>query len=1167
MKSWSCWASASRVFALFGLFLAVAGTTHAQSIYGGIRGIVTDQQGAIIAAAKVTLTETATGASRSLITSDSGEYNFSSVTPGNYLLAVEAPGFKKGEVKGILIATQQFITLDVKLEVGQVTESVLVTEDVPLIETANASQGQVIDRQKLIDLPNLGRNPFMFSRLAPNVQQVGNPAYARMQDQSGSSQISIAGGPVRGNNYLLDGVAITDMLNRAIIIPSLEAVQEVKVQANTYDAEIGRSGGGMFNTYLKSGGNTFHGAAGGYWRQTDWLANSFFANRAGRPRTDQPFRNYYASFGGRVWIPKVYDGKNRTFFWLTAEGYRDTQANAGITSVPTQAERNGDFSQSRINAGGPVRLIFDPLTTDANGVRQPFAGNIIPASRINPVGRAVAATFPVPTQAAAFHGAPNMPYTAKLPSVADQRAAKFDHRFTEWFSANLSYLRYNSLEPGETWFPDRISTPEQWRLDRKVDTTQVNATMTLNPTTVLAVRYGYNRFPNYSFQLSQGFDPGTLGFNSGFVRAIPSPTFPRVAFQNFYTGTAMGTTSNALVVPNSRNVHGMLSKFVGRHSLKFGADYRLIRVSGADFGNSAGSFGFNDQFTRADFLRGDARSGSDLASLLLGHPADATGFVPTTLHNFAKYTSAFVHDDIRINPNLTVNIGLRWERETGLGERNNNIIVGFNRNALNSISQVAGIPTRGAVVFAGQNGAPTTVQNPNLNKLSPRLGVAYKLNQKTTIRAGYGIFWAPQTAQGGVYLPEGFTASTQPLTSLDGGRTPNPATNLSAVFSGGLDRPVGRALGDQTGIGKGMTIFDPAARSPFVQQFSVDIQRELPFGVALAVAYVGSRSHDLTINSAAININQVEPRHFGLGSAGLARAVPNPYFQRGGVAGLAGATVSQAQLLRPFPAFGNLNFQFSDYGRARYDSLAVRAQKRLSQGLTFLWAWTYSKNLDNVAGGPGNNLNGGAVAPQDPYNLEREWGLSNIDATHRNSLALSYDLPFGKGKPILGGVNRFADAVVGGWSVNAAGVINGGFPLQIRQANNNSVIFAASQRPNATGVDPFAGGSMSQWTDGANGTFYLNRAAFSVAPALTFGNVSRTISTRGLGQNSWDLSLFKTFSITEVVKFQLRLEALNAFNTPMFRAPIVDLNSASFGAITSQANFPRMLQVGIRGYF
>ncbi|MDX2060607.1 MAG: TonB-dependent receptor, partial [Gemmatimonadales bacterium] len=549
---------------------------------------------------------------------------------------------------------------------------------------------------------------------------------------------------------------------------------------------------------------------------------------------------------------------------------------------------------SLISAGGAVRPIFDPLTTDANGVRQPFAGNRIPANRISPIGRAIAATFPSPTQAAAFHGAPNMAYTGQLPSTADQKAAKIDHRFTDWFSANISYLRYSSLEPGETWFPDSISSPEQWRLDRKVDTTQINTTMTLNPTTVLAVRYGYNRFPNYSFQLSQGFDPASLGFNSGFVRAIPSPTFPRVAFQNFYSGTAMGTNSNALVVPNSKNVHGMLSKFVGRHSLKFGADYRLIRVSGADFGNSAGNFTFNDQFTRADFLRGDARSGSDVASLLLGYPADAVGFVPSTLHNFANYTSAFVHDDIRINPNLTINIGLRWERETGLAERNDNLIVGFDRSVLNSISQASGVPTRGAVMFAGQNGARTTVQNPNLNKLSPRLGVAYKLNAKTTIRGGYGIFWAPQTAQGGVYLPEGFTASTQPLTSLDGGRTPNPATSLGTVFSAGLDRPVGSALGDQTGIGKALTIFDPNARSPYVHQFSVDVQRELPFGIALAVAYVGSRSTDLTINSAAININQVEERHFGLGSAGLARAVPNPYFQRGGVAGLAGATVSQA---------------------------------------------------------------------------------------------------------------------------------------------------------------------------------------------------------------------------------------------------------------------------------
>ena len=1126
--------------------------------------MITDASGAAIPTVKVTLVDEGTAAARSAVTASDGEYTFSSIVPSSYTLTAEGAGFKKFERRGVIIGTQQFLTVDVKLELGQVTDSVLVTEQVPLIETSNASQGQVIDRQKLVDLPNLGRNPYMFSKLAANVQQVGNPGYARMQDQSGSSQISISGGPVRGNNYLVDGVAITDMSNRAIIITSLEAVQEMKVQANTYDAEVGRSGGGMFNVFLKSGSNDYHGSLGGYMRQTDWLANTFFNNRSGTPITEQPFRNYMGSFGGAIKIPKIYNGKDRTFFFATFEGYRDTQAVSGVTAVPTLAERSGDFSKS-LTSSGALRLIYDPLTTAADGTRTPFAGNIVPASRLSSIGLAIASTFPTPVTTARFYGDSNMPYAAQLPSKADQKTIKLDHRFTSWWNASVSYMRYNSLEPGETWFPTSISSPQQWRLDRRVDATAINNTIMVNSSTVLAVRYGFNRFPNYGYQKSQNFNVATLGLNPNFVKDIPSPTFPSVSYQNFYPGDNMGTNNNFNYVPFSRNLHGMLSKYVGRHNFKFGGDFRRLSLSGADYGNSAGTFAVTTGYTQKNYLSADG-SGSDLASLLLGYPSSASGFIPSKMNEYINYVSAFFQDDFRINPKLTINYGIRWERETGLQEKANQLIVGFDRNALNTISTASSVPTRGAVQFAGVNGARSYTGNPNLNKLSPRLGVAYQLNPKTTLRGGYGIFWAPAFAYGSPYMAEGFTATTQPLASTDGGAT--PTLTLANAFSTGLDKPVGSTLGDQTGIGKALTIMDPNSKSTRVQQFSFDVQRELPFGIAMSVGYVGSRTANLTLTSSAINVNQVESRYFGLGASGLAAKVANPYFGKGGLNAIGTSTVSQAQLLRPFPAFGNLNLSFSDYGKAQYDSMVFKAQKRFSQGLTFLYSWTYSKNYDNVAGGAGNYLNAGNASPQNPYDTNSEWGLSYLDATNRSSLAVTYDLPFGKGKYFMSSSNRWMDYAIGGWAVNSASVFNGGFPLQITQSsNNNSVIFAASQRPNATGVSPSAGGSESQWIDGVNGTYYINSSAFSAAPALTFGNVSRTIGLRTLRQVNFDMSVFKNFAITERFKAQFRAEALNAMNTPMFRAPNTSYGSSSFGRITSQANFPRMLQLGIRLYF
>jgi len=376
-------------------------TGSAQSAFGNLRGSVVDQGGASIASAKVTLLEESTGVTRSAVSSAAGEYVFANITPSTYTIIVEQAGFKKVERKGINVGTQQFVTADLKMEVGDVTQSIMVTEESPLLETATASQGQVVDRQKLIDLPNLGRNPFMMSRLSPTVAQVGNPAYNRMQDQSGSSQITINGGPIRGNNYLIDGIPITDFANRAVIIPSLEAVEEVKVQYSTYDAEMGRTGGGMFNTLLKSGGNTYHGALIGYIRNTEWMGNNFFNNRNNIKRQEQPNRTYAGSFGGKVWIPKVYDGTNKTFFWVGFEGYRDTQAATLDAYAPTAAERTGDFS------GRPGTVIYDPQST-VNGVRNAFPGNIIPANRIDPVGRGIAATYAQPTRTVSTYGAANI---------------------------------------------------------------------------------------------------------------------------------------------------------------------------------------------------------------------------------------------------------------------------------------------------------------------------------------------------------------------------------------------------------------------------------------------------------------------------------------------------------------------------------------------------------------------------------------------------------------------------------------------------------------------------------------------------------------------------------------------------------------------------------------
>jgi hypothetical protein len=1123
---------------------------YAQSYYGGVRGAVLDQNGGAIGGAKVTLIDPGSNTQRAALTTAVGEFLFSEVIPATYTIVAEAPGFKKFENSGVVVGTQQQVSLDLKLEVGQVTDSVMVTEAAPLVETSNASQGQVIDNQKLTELPNLGRNPFMMSKLVQNIVLVGNPAFNRMEDQSGSSQISISGGPVRGNNYLIDGVPVTDADNRAIIIPTLEAVQEVKIQANTYDAEMARTGGGMFNTLMKSGTNDYHGSAYGHLRRTAWDANSFFNNAAGIPITNQPNDTWGASFGGRVWIPKVFDGKNKVFFFLGTETYDDTQSASSVFNTPTLLERKGDFSQSGVT-------IYNPLSL-ANGVRTPFPGNVIPTSMINPTGSAIASYYEVPQTAPSKYGAIDISSSASLPDRASQMTGKLDADIAKWWRASLSYLRYFSLEPGSAWFPSTVASPGLSELQRRVDSTQWNNLFTVNPTTVVTVRYGFNRFPNYTYTGSQGFNIANLGFAPSLVSQVPSSLsqFPYVAMTNPYV---LGVSdANSYYDFSSNNFSASVAKYVGKHSLKAGFDYRRIKLAGNDANNASGSYAFNGIFTKSA-PTGAGTGGADLADLLLGFPSSGSIYTSTKLYEYANYYGLYLQDDYRVTPKLTVNLGLRWEREPGLQESSGGILVGFDGSAANPLAAgVTGISPKGVVEYAGANGKDYA-GNPNLNKLGPRVGLAWQLNDKTVIRAGYGLFWAPQFGLGAPVVTPGYNSTTSYIASTDNNQT--PANNLTNPFPAGISQPVGKTLGPATGNGQTIALIAPGARSPRVNQFSLDVQRQLPFGIAAEVGYVGSRSSHLTLGEPNININALNPNLLSMGSA-LTQSVPNPFFGHGGTGVIGTATVQESQLLLPYPTFGAVNLQYNDNNHARYDSLLLKAQKSFSHGLTFLSTFTWSRNYDESSGGVGNSLNAGNLAPQNPYNLAAEWGLSNIDSPFRWATSFTYELPVGKGKPFLNS-NKMLDYFVGGWTANAVSQFQTGYPLQITQATNfNSAFGYASQRPNATGVSPVTSGSL-----GARVGDYINPAAFSQAPEYTFGNISRTLDMRGPGLVNWDLSVFKTVTIREKLKAQFRCEALNAFNTPLFYGPNVSFGSSLFGKLTQQANFSRQLQLALRFSF
>lgn len=1136
-----------------------------QSFQGSLRGRVLDPSGAPTTAAKVSITDEGTQSARTTITNEAGDYVFSAVVPAKYTLSAEAAGFKRLERKGVEVATQAVLAIDLTLEIGEFTQSVTVAEETPLLQTADASTGQVIDSQKITDLPLLGRNAFFTAKLGQAVVFAGNPKFARMQDQNGNSQVSIAGGPLKTNNYLVDGISVADSLSRAVVLPSPEAVQEMKLQASTFDAEVGRTGGGTFNTLLRSGTNSLHGSAVGYFRETDWLANNFFANRAGQPVADQPYRNWAASLGGPIRIPKIYDGRNRTFFFVTTEAYRQKDAASTTLSVPTALERVGDFSQSFTRTGGR-QIIYDPLSTNlSTGSRTPFLGNALPAGRLSQAGLALASYYPLPNLRTDYFGAPNYTATVSNPNRGDQSTWKADHEFTPWFRASGSYIHQKTFETSSQWFPN-VATPGQGLLYRSIDATQANATLTPSPTTVVAVRWGFNRFYSRSAQASGGFNLNNVGLGS-LAGITPNTAFPALTVGGAVNGCSSAATTSEFAgygggcasqdVFYSRSFNATVSKFLGRHSVKAGFDFRSIH----DFGTpSSGptSIGFTDVFTRATPQTTTTGTGSALASLLLGYPTSGQMTLTTNFDNFVRYWGAFVQDDYRITPKLTLNIGIRLEYESGVQETGNKLVTVFDPTARNPLQdRVPSLPLYGVLGYAGINGNPMQSGNPYRIKPGPRVGFAYSPDTKTVFRGGYGIYWSP----GNFSLQNtlGYSQTTPLIASTNNNFT--PAATLSNPYPSGLLQPSGNSLGALSGIGQPITVLDPNTRSGgYVQQYSFEIQRQVPAGFVLTTGFLGS--HTLHLIETGRNINQLNPALFSLGSA-LGQSVANPLFNNGGTGTVGTATVARSQLLLPFPQYTSVTLANSGDGTARYYSFYFRGQRRFANGLSLLASYTWSRSVDNVFGSfnAGVNQLTPPAGPQNAYNLNGEWGLSTHDVPNRFTAAITYELPFGKGKPFLrnGGV---LDLLAGGWSVNVVGAIQDGYPLVVTQTNNNSAIGASYQRPNATGVSPETDGAtvdrLNRW---------LNPAAFTAAPLYTFGNISRTLTARGPGLFNWDVSVFKTFSILERVRAQFRAEALNATNTPQFGTPSTNINSAAFGTITTQVNNSRLIQLGARVTF
>lgn len=1135
----------------------------AQTYQGAVRGSVLDANG-VVPAAEVALFEENTSLTRTTVTNAHGEYVFSNVLPGVYALEATAPGFKTYRRSELPIGTHTFLTIDIRLEVGIVTEHITVNAEASLVESSTASVSTMIDRTALDTLPSAGRNVFFLSVTAPTVVATGDSQFVRQQDQSNSSLISIAGGPRRDNSYVLEGVPIVDILNRASFIPSFQAVEEMRLQISAYDAEIGRTSGGVFNTTGRSGSNAWRGSAH-YQNRPDWgMGRLFFAKKNDIPNPDTYYHLYGGAAGGPI-------RRNRTFFWASTENYRTATARNTVLVLSTEAERRGDFSQSGVT-------IYDPLTTrpDPNNpaqfIRNPFPNNQIPADRLHPVALALLDYVPLPTSGKL------RPAVAQIQDRADQITGKITHRWSDRLTSTGMYAWYTSMEPDARFYGRPLfengADPGDGALVRAVHLVAINTIWVPTNQTVIAVRYGYNQFLDDNRPAP--FDPTPLGFDPGFLGLVPLKKFPGIGVTDYGRGgTLLGDRSQEKATYYSHIVNASVSRLVGRQTLKIGGDYRVTGVRFRNIGGT-GSYGFSRDFTFGPNPNAPAPgTGDAFASFLLGYPAGGGISLGTPIDIYLNYWSAFLQNDIRLTSKLTLNAGIRYEFEQGLQERQDRMIVGWAFDQPFPM-QVGGtrpdgtpLALTGGLLYAGVGGATTHQGDPNPTQFAPRVGLAYAADVRTVVRGGYGLFWAPAqgiSANEGGSGTRGYNESTSYVATLGDPFIPCPACSLTNPFANGLRQPSGNSLGRLTGVGGSVDFVDPDARMGHMHRYSIDLRRELPNQIAVAVGYLGARGENLAVAGAqggGINLNQLDPKYFALGTA-LQQSVPNPFFGTPlGVGILAGPTVPRGQLLRPYPQFDTVAMTRPTRARSRYHAIVLEGERRLSDGWAVRGNYTWSRLKDNLFGE--SNFFAGGSGLLNNYDTDAEYGLSVLDTPHRLNVTGILELPFGNGRRWL---NRggLVHAVLGGWSVVAVATYQSGFPITVAQSPNNSNLFGSGQRPNIVpGVDPRLTNDPEGSYDPACGCIrWLNPAAWSQAAPFTFGNAPRADGrARTPVRRNWDLAVEKSQRAGGTT-ISVRAEVINLFDFADLRGPSVAFGDASFGQIREAAGFPQMVQILVR---